>query len=263
MNDFYYYILFSIPLITVFSFIDDIYDINWKYKILIDIFTSIIILYIFINNIQSIAIINSYNFIIYIFIILILTWFINLINFTDGSDGYLVLFTIFNFLINFLVKSYYEIEFNLFNLLFILTLIIFYYYNFYKSKIFLGDSGSRLIAVIIIINLFYDYFNYNILIFLVWILTLLIILLDTGITLTQRIIINKKVLQEHKDHAYQLLANNIDHKASLIWISLNFLFLIMPSILLYLKDILQYNYIILIVTFIIVYQIIHIKIKYR
>ena len=259
---FYTSLLFSIPLITLFSFLDDVYDVNWKYKIIIDIITSVIIIYIFTENIQSVAF-ENYKYFLLPILVLMITWFINLINFTDGSDGYLVIFALLNILINILTKYTFGIEVYNFNLLFIFTMFIFLYYNFYKSSVFLGDSGSRLIAVIMIINIFYDLFYYDNVLLLIWTFTLSIVLVDTGLTLLQRLIINRKMLQEHKDHAYQILANKFNHKISLIWILLNFLFLIIPSIYLYLNNIFDYLFIFLLLNFFLLSQIVYIKLKYK
>ena len=259
---FYTSLLLSIPLITLFSFFDDIYDINWRYKIIIDTITSIIIINLFIDNIQS-DFFENYKYLFLPILILVITWFINLINFTDGSDGYLVTFAILNMLINISTKYAYGIEVYNFNILFIFMMFIFLYFNLYKSSVFLGDSGSRLIAVIMIINIFYDFFYLDNMLFLIWIFALSIVLLDTGLTLLQRLIINKKMLQEHKDHAYQILANKFNHKVSLIWILLNFVFLIIPSIYLYLNNIFEYLFIFLLLNFFLLSQIIYIKLKYK
>ncbi len=263
INNFFFITLCSIPIITIFSFFDDIYDLSWKYKITIDLSTSILIIYLFYDNLKNLDYFESYIYVLIPILILSISWFINLINFTDGSDGYLVSFTILNIAANLLIKLYFENNINYFNLCLLFISLNFLYYNYYKSSIFLGDCGSRLIAVILIINIIYDFIYYDLYIFLIWILSLLMIILDTGITLLQRIFINKKVLQEHKDHSYQILTNKLSHKSSLIWMILNYLFFVMPGIFLYINNVFNFIYVFIILSLLFIYQIIYIKLKFK
>ena len=256
-------ILYSTILITLFSFIDDIYDVNWKYKIIIDLCTSLIIIYFFKDNLFNLISISNYLFFFIPILILIIAWFINLINFSDGSDGYLTFLTILLFATNILIKLLFQIEISYINILIIIILINFLYYNFLKSVIFLGDSGSRLISILIITNIFYDYFNYNVVLIYIWILSLLIVLTDTGLTLLQKIIIDKKILQEHKDHAYQIIANKFGHKISLIWLIFNFTIFVIPSIYLQLYSDISFIIILSNLFVLFVIQIIFIKVKYK
>ena len=116
INNFFFITLCSIPVITIFSFFDDIYDLSWKYKITIDLSTSVLIIYLFYDNFKNLDYFESYIYVLIPILILSISWFINLINFTDGSDGYLVSFTILNIAVNLLIKLYYENNINYFNL---------------------------------------------------------------------------------------------------------------------------------------------------
>ena len=77
-------------------------------------------------------------------------YILNITNFTDGSDGFLAINTIFIF-INIITLS--EIfDFNLFSkniaLILLPSVIVFLYFNRPNAKIYLGDSGSILIGFI-------------------------------------------------------------------------------------------------------------------
>ena len=188
-------------------------------------------------------------------------WFINLINFTDGSDGYLTIFTIYSFALNLLYTFIKYEDLEIIKLFFIMILIIFLFYNKEPAKLFLGDVGSRLIAVLLIINMFYDYMQYHTEALKLWLIILLPILLDTGFTLIQRLI-KKNLLSRHRDHAYQILANNFNHNKSVFWITINYLLLIFPSIIILLFNLINFYFIAFFLFIILSLQIFYIKIKY-
>ena len=258
-----YYLIYllALPIISIFSFLDDIYDFKWFYKLIIDALT-IFIIFIFFLYKNQYFIENHKYYLFYPFIILGAMWFINLINFTDGSDGYLTIFTIYCFMLN-LFYTYIKYEnLEIIKLFFIMILLIFLFYNLEPAKLFLGDVGSRLISVILLINIFYDYTQFNNDAFKLWLIILLPILLDTGFTLVQRLI-KKNLLSRHRDHAYQLLANNFNHNMSVFWITINYLFFIFPSIVVILFNLMNFYLILLLLFIILSLQIFYIKIKYN
>jgi len=86
-----------------------------------------------------------------IFICLCLwVYILNITNFTDGSDGFLAINTIFVFMnlvflenfLNLKIFSYY------FSIFLLPSIIIFLYFNKPNAKIYMGDSGSILIGFI-------------------------------------------------------------------------------------------------------------------
>ena len=85
-----------------------------------------------------------------LFCVIIWIYILNITNFTDGSDGFLAINTIFIF-INIIALS--EIfDFNLFSkniaLILLPSVIVFLYFNRPNAKIYMGDSGSILIGFI-------------------------------------------------------------------------------------------------------------------
>ena len=190
-------------------------------------------------------------------------WFINLINFTDGSDGFLTLFTIINFLTIFLVKFILNFDIFISSIIFIIIIFNFLFYNLKPAKIFLGDTGSRLIAVIFIISMMFDYIYYDITIIKIWLFTLSIALIDTGITLIQRLIIHHNILQEHKDHAFQILANRYNHNYSILWLIFNYIFIIFPILTLNFLQIISFLLSAILIIFLLMIQILYIKIKLK
>lgn len=224
----YQSILLLTPIITLISFIDDKININWKIKILFDLITVIMITLFFYE-----AILSNHNFLIQIIIIFSLLWFINLINFIDGSDGYLTTVLILSLLSNLLTKYFFHDEFIFFQLLIILLLFNFLFYNFPPASIFLGDSGSRFFAVLLIIFFINDILKYNHMLVFIWFGSLQLIITDTCYTLIFRLLTKNNWMSEHKEHAYQLLTNYYGHKISIYWLILNTGFIFLPSLILF------------------------------
>ena len=258
-NHYYITLILSLPIIALFSFFDDIYDLKWTLKILVDAITTLFILFIINNLFLEVNIVNNLIFIILFFFIL---WFINLINFTDGSDGYLCLVAAFSFILNTLYIFFIYNEFDYFKIFFIIIVLNFFIFNKKPSKIFLGDSGSRPIAIIFVITIAFDFINYDYKIILIWYLSLMVILIDTGYTLLQRLF-KKNILSRHQDHAYQLLANKLSHNYSLKWYTINLFMIVIPSIYLFYFSIIDIYYILLISFLIISIQVFYIKFKYK
>lgn len=259
-KDYYLIYLLALPVISIFSFLDDIYDYKWFYKLIIDALTIFIIFIFFLYNEEDFIKIDKY-YLFYPLIILSAIWFINLINFTDGSDGYLTVFTIYCFTLNLFYGYINYDNLEITKLFFIMIFLIFLYYNKEPAKLFLGDVGSRLIAVLFLINILYDYIQYHGEALKLWLIILLPVLLDTGFTLAQRVI-KKKLLSRHRDHAYQILANNFNHNKSIFWMTINYLIFILPSIILISFNLINFYFIIIFLIIILSLQIFYIKIKY-
>ena len=93
---------------------------------------------------------NQYYFLKLLFVCMCFLFLINGANFIDGFNGLLgihaiVLVTILNF-INYYFNNY---ELFVIGMIFFSSILSFLFFNFPKARIFLGDSGSYLIGVII------------------------------------------------------------------------------------------------------------------
>lgn len=141
--------IMSLILLTCFfSLLDDILLLSAKFKILFQFLISILlILFEF-----KVNFINNY----YLDIVLNILFFIavfNITNFFDNFDGALTSLYIPIFLY-FLIFSYIfdlSIYIKLISLVYIFSLVIFYFFNSFPSKIFMGDVGSSQIALLSII----------------------------------------------------------------------------------------------------------------
>ena len=144
----YYLFIFSLSTLVFFSFIDDIKDLHPFYRLLIQFSLVLISSPLFNLNYFPFDNMIKLNLIIYLYFFIYL---INIINFTDGVDGFLTLNSI-TFFSGVLLFQYFEKKFEfifVISLIIIPILLIFMIYNKPKAKIFMGDSGSIFLAYLI------------------------------------------------------------------------------------------------------------------
>ena len=148
-----------IPLGIMFTVgvYDDLYQADFKLKFILQIITAKILIdmgfvidnYYGLFGLYQIPWILAQLTTVFIFVIVV-----NAINFIDGIDGLAITEIIILVL---LVEFFSQVFTPLFNLglLFIISIIPLYYFNFKKKeKIFLGDSGSLLLGTLAIIYCF-------------------------------------------------------------------------------------------------------------
>ena len=189
-----------IPLASV-GFLDDIFKISSIKRYFFQVFTAILILisstYFPFNN--SILLITPYpnlsKIFLFFFFLFFITAIINFINFMDGIDGLVGSC----FLVIFFFRS---LDGNIFLIPLIGSLVVFLFFNWQPSKIFMGDVGSTYLAAIYC-NLIFtlpnmiDSFSF--------ILLGVPILGDAFFTILKRILLGKNIFKAHRDHLYQRL----------------------------------------------------------
>lgn len=195
----FYALLLGI-IISIISFLDDIYELSAKIRIMIQSFVACIGIY-FIGGLNTLTfgIFEITNPIATsLFSFLLIVWFINLTNFIDGINGYVGSMFVFLGVAGFLIFGD-----NLFVLL-IVSVLGFLYWNWNKAKIFMGDVGSTLLGYnIAIITLYYGNIESNN--FWIWIMLFSLFWFDATVTLFRRILNKEKLSIAHKKHAYQRL----------------------------------------------------------
>ncbi len=216
--------IISLPL-SLISLLDDKFNLNklvrYSFQVIFVLFTYN---YLLIKNELFIYFENPYINLILIFISIILgTAIINFINFMDGIDGLVsgCLVTIFLIVT---IKGNYNFSTS------IGAIIAFLIFNWYPSKIFMGDSGSIFLGSFVVsVALRQE----NVLELLKFILLFCPLLLDASICIFRRLINRQNILKAHKLHLYQrLVSNGFKHSevsfiyiASTLFIGLNYLFL--------------------------------------
>lgn len=194
----YYWFLGGLLLISIVTFVDDIKEVDGKIKM---VFQFVAMLMLFID-------LGLFNLAIYIYVPLLIfaVAAINAWNFMDGingiTGGYSLLTLITLIYVNDRVVSFAPEGFLI---AISLSLLVFIFYNFRShARCFAGDVGSvsmGLIVVFLMIRLIVVSENLNYLLFI------LIYGFDTLTTVFFRVLRKEDILEPHRKHLYQYLAN--------------------------------------------------------
>jgi len=215
-------------IISVFGFIDDIRNIKAPIKLFFQIIFSFLVLII----VFPIGLFKFDLQIILFFMITIffLTWNLNTINFMDGIDGLASSIGISIFISSLIAADHLDKNFtNEFELAILISCFLgFLVVNLSKNKLFMGDSGSLFLGLMInfiLIKTIYE--NFYLLWF--WIIMLSFSLTETIATTTYRLIYIKKWYGAHRSHAYQNLARiKENHLAVTLGVSVYHIFWLTP-----------------------------------
>jgi Fuc2NAc and GlcNAc transferase len=197
INNNLFFALLAGSIISIISYIDDLYDLSAKFRLTIQLIVSILGL-IALGGLEKLdfgIIVIENQFITNSFAILMIIWFINLYNFLDGIDGYAGSEMIFLSIVGYLIFS--DIHF----LVLATSVAGFLIFNWHKAKIFMGDVGSTLLGYnIAIFALYYQNSGTSI---LVWITLFGLFWFDATLTLYRRYKNKEKLSQAHRKHTYQ------------------------------------------------------------
>ena len=204
----FYLPLLSLPLVLI-GILDDKYNISKIFRLFIQ-FINLLVIIIYLKNDSStfVSTVLFDNIFIFILFIIFGTLIVNSINFMDGIDGLItgsmiIIFATLNIKFHFLLPI-------------IGTLTAFLYFNWFPSKVFMGDSGSLFLGSYLV-SLIY---SSNDFIEIVKILLLCSpLLLDSFICILRRIKKNHNIFKSHKLHLYQrLVSGGLKHSnVSLIY----------------------------------------------
>jgi UDP-N-acetylmuramyl pentapeptide phosphotransferase/UDP-N-acetylglucosamine-1-phosphate transferase len=192
-------VVFSLLLLIILGGIDDFIPTSAKLKFTIITLISAWLLY----SLNHHAPINSYLWVVYL---LGLIWWINLYNFMDGADGMAALHalaTLVGYFILYVNSHNLEIQIiiNVILLLFF-CILSFLLFNFPRSKMFMGDSGSLSIAFMLAAIAMYG-LTLNLFDEILIISFHLVFIVDATLTLFTRIKFGHKITQAHNLHYFQ------------------------------------------------------------
>jgi UDP-N-acetylmuramyl pentapeptide phosphotransferase/UDP-N-acetylglucosamine-1-phosphate transferase len=194
----YSWFLAGLILISIISFLDDLFNISFKNRLIVHIL-SLSLLCIQIELYQ-------FQWWIVIPVLIVLTGIINAFNFMDGINGITGGYSL-SVLLGLWVVNNFQVKFIENELIYYITiaLVIFNYYNFRKkARCFAGDVGSISIAFIIVFllsKLIIQTYNF------LYIFFLTVYGIDTLYTIIYRLIQKENIFEPHRKHLYQLLAN--------------------------------------------------------
>lgn len=214
-------------LISVISFLDDIFNISFTNRLFVHII-SLIFLCIQLE-------LTQFQWWLWLPVLILLTGIINAFNFMDGINGITGGYSL-SVLIGIWIVNNFQVAFIENELLYYATIaiVIFNYYNFRKkARCFAGDVGSISIAYIIVFllaKLILQTGNF------LYILFLTVYGVDTLYTIIYRLIQKEDIFKPHRKHLYQLLANEyqISHtRISLVYSSIQ---IIISLIIIYISS---------------------------
>ena len=185
--------------ISIVGLIDDKLNLSQKFRFIIQIITTIILLincFYFSNILPWLNI--KYIFIFIIPIVFSCIAVINFLNFSDGINGLLAgSMTIFFIYYSFYINN----EF-----IFVIPIIsVFLIFNWSPAKIFMGDSGSLFLGTIYVYTLLRsNTFNE----FFLLVIIMSPILMDVLTSLLRRLFYKQNIFKAHRLHLYQRLVSS-------------------------------------------------------
>ena len=195
-----FFALLSGVLISIVSFLDDIYELSPKIRLVAQLLTAIFGLY-FLGGFKELDLfIISIDFPILtnLFALILIVWYINLYNFLDGINGYAGSEAVF------LAIAGYFLFGGEYFLVLTVAVLGFLYWNYNQAKIFMGDVGSTLLGYNVAIFTLY-FGNQSSQNFWIWVILFSLFWFDATLTLIRRKRNGEKLSQAHKKHAYQRL----------------------------------------------------------
>ncbi len=202
------YFITAVVLSGIISFIDDVMDLPSGLRFGIHILAAVLLLYE--ANILSIPIVLMIC--AFIFVVGVM----NAFNFMDGINGITGFYSL-AIVVPLILTESDALIFKLESLI-LLALLIFLFFNARRKAVcFAGDVGSVTIAVIICFLITQRIIATNDYTYLAF---LTLYLVDTGLTIIQRLKNGEKVLEAHRKHLFQVLSNELGNshlKVTLIY----------------------------------------------
>ncbi len=210
-------IVFPFFLATIAGYLDDFHGLTGRWKLGLIVLSVLPLLSIpssFVTTLHSPVvtmadILGDWVTIVFPIIVLLgLIWVVNLTNFMDGINGLAVLETLF--ILGALWWLRDEFSLSAITVQWIVCLwlacLVFLPFNFPKALLFLGDTGSLFLGVLMAWVLFVmmlshpnGLWTFLCLFAMFWV--------DATLTLGRRLLRKKSIFEAHREHAYQHLAN--------------------------------------------------------
>ena len=196
----YFAFTLGLSVVTIISFLDDIFTLSNRYRLPFQFLAIILILFelhFFSNPVWM-----------WVGVLIIGVGIINAYNFMDGINGMTGGYSTIVMLTFWFVNNYYvnfiENDFLIFT---IISLMVFNYFNFRtNARCFAGDVGSISMAVIILfllLKLILQEQN------LIYILFLSVYGVDSVLTIIHRLYLKENIFKAHRLHLFQVIVHNL------------------------------------------------------
>ena len=194
----YPYFFVSVVLISIISFLDDIYTLSSKIRFLFQFIAVFLVLYEVGLPFDP----------IYMFVIYVVTGIgiVNMFNFMDGVNGITGLYSLAVISVLYLINSKEQIVNSELLIYVFISIIVFGFYNFRRKALFFaGDIGSISMGIFILFIVLYLAHTLK---SPVIILLLVVYITDAGSTILYRFFFTKEsVLEPHRHHIYRRLVD--------------------------------------------------------
>lgn len=204
----YPFFMLGLTMITIISFIDDIGSVSRKLRLIVQ-FTAMLLMF------YQWGLFSSFPLWYLLVALICCTGIINAYNFMDGVNGITGGYSLIALLsLLYLNEEVVFFTNSSFILIMILSVLVFNIFNFRtKAKCFAGDVGAVTIAFVIL-------FLMGQLILktgdLSYIILLAVYGIDSVFTIIHRLRLRENIFDAHRKHAYQLLANELKWKHTLV-----------------------------------------------
>jgi UDP-N-acetylmuramyl pentapeptide phosphotransferase/UDP-N-acetylglucosamine-1-phosphate transferase len=187
----------AVFLVAIVSFIDDVYPLPTLPRFSSHFFAVLLVLY-------DLNLLGHEFWIVFLILVLVIGW-INAFNFMDGINGITVLYA-FVSIISFGYLYQGQASFPLLVIVGIATLVFGFFNVRKRAKTFAGDVGSISMAVFLayfLVQLIFEKEQIGYLLFFS------VYGIDAIVTILYRIKNKENILQPHRSHLYQYLANEL------------------------------------------------------
>ena len=199
-------------VIVITGMIDDIKPLDARYKFIGQLVAAGIVVFygkLLITNVTLFGLEINFGFVSYFLTIFFILGCINCINLIDGLDGLSSGISAIYFLtigIISTIKGFFGLEFVL---CFIMLgcCLGFLIHNFHPAKIFIGDSGSMLLGLIISVIALLGFKSTTLTSLIIPLLVLAIPILDTLFAMIRRILKGESIAKPDKFHIHHQLLN--------------------------------------------------------
>ena len=191
---------FLILILTFLYFLDDLIEIHFLWRILLQILVSLVV---------YITLENSLNFILIFLIFFIL---INGLNFQDGEDLNIALLLFLIFCIFYLYSTDNNIQKT--SLVILIFIISFSFFNIKQKNLYFGDSGCYFISIIIFFFIYKEIDNHNLLKLLISVTIFPFV--DVFYVIVYRLLKKENLFTRNFLHLYQVMAKDFNHKLYLL-----------------------------------------------
>jgi UDP-N-acetylmuramyl pentapeptide phosphotransferase/UDP-N-acetylglucosamine-1-phosphate transferase len=192
--------LIGLTILVIISFIDDIHDVSPKIRLICQFIAIVLMFY------HSGLIRTNPHVILILSIACVGT--VNIFNFMDGingmTGGYSLVVTLALLYVDRNLIHFCDSSLLVFM---ILSLVVFNLFNFRRqAKCFAGDVGALAIGFILVYLVLRLCLRGQ---SMSWIAMSSVYLVDGGMTILHRILLRENLIKPHKEHAYQIMANEL------------------------------------------------------